>query len=284
MFPNYKVLDKMKKLQTTVFLLLIFTLTSFGQEVKVKTKILSKSFRNITLDTYTDSEIKFPVIKTGNFEIDSSINTDLKKRFTKNESKNLSTDSILIDWANGKIFGLEYEVTSTKNGFISFNITTEIIPYLSENLLTTYTNYYTYDLKTRKYVEFNEVIDIPNDFRERLNSDKLNQFEIQKKELEKELQLHFESKAREEMMQHNTNVPPGYYPDYKGMWRKSELENYNNCKDNLDLNSFALHSDSLEIIFKCCDSDDERGIFNANPVIKLKYNYEDIREYLKVKL
>ena len=25
-------------------------------------------------------------------------------------------------------------------------------------------------------------------------------------------------------------------------------------------------------------------IFNANPVIKLKYNYEDLREYLKVKL
>jgi hypothetical protein len=60
--------------------------------------------------------MKFPVIQTGDFGIESAINTDLKKRFTKTESKNLSTDSILIDWANGKIFGLEYEVTSTKNG------------------------------------------------------------------------------------------------------------------------------------------------------------------------
>ena len=109
----------MKKFQTTVFLLL-FSLTSFSQEVKVKTMILPKSIRNITLDTYTDSEIKFPVIKTGNFELDSSINTDLKKRFTKTESKNLSTDSILIDWAIERMFGHEYEVTSIKNGFISF--------------------------------------------------------------------------------------------------------------------------------------------------------------------
>ena len=109
----------MKKIQITLFLF-IFTLTSFSQDVKVKTMILPKSFRNITLDTYTDSEIKFPVIKTGNFELDSSINTDLKKRFTKTESKNLSTDSILIDWAIERMFGLEYEVTSIKNGFISF--------------------------------------------------------------------------------------------------------------------------------------------------------------------
>ena len=108
----------MKKFQTTVFLLL-FSLTSFGQEVKVKTMILPKSFRNITLDD-TDSVLKFPVIKTRNFEIENAINTDLKKRFTKTGSKNLSTDSILIDWANKRMFGLEYEVTSIKNGFISF--------------------------------------------------------------------------------------------------------------------------------------------------------------------
>ena len=108
----------MKKIQITLFLF-IFTLTSFSQEVKVKTMILPKSIRNITLDD-TDSVLKFPVIQTRNFEIDNAINTDLKKRFTKTESKNLSTDSILIDWANKRMFGLEYEVTSTKNGFISF--------------------------------------------------------------------------------------------------------------------------------------------------------------------
>jgi len=180
------------------------------------------------------------------------------------------------------MFGLEYEVTSTKNGFISLNITQYILLDLSAPI-TAFTDYYTYNLKTGKYVEFNEIIDISNDFREQLNSDKLKQFEIQKKELEKELQLHFESKAREEMMQHNTNVPPGYYPDYEGMWRKSELEDYSKCKDYLDFISFALHSDSLEIIFKCCDSND-RDIFNQNPVIKLKYNYEDLRENLIVKL
>ena len=273
----------MKKFQTTVFLLL-FSLTSFGQEVKVKTMILPKSFRNITLDTYTDSEIKFPVIKTGYFELDSSINTDLKKRFTKTESKNLSTDSILIDWANKRMFGLEYEVTSTKNGFISFNITPHIKLDLSAHIISTYTDYYTYDLKTGKYVEFNEIIDIPSDFQKRLNSDKLKQFDIQKEKLEKELELYLEIYEQQElMMHHNTNVPPFYYPDYKGMWRKSELEDYSKCKDYLDMISFALHSDSLEIIFKCCDSND-RDIFNQNPVIKLKYNYEDLREYLKVKL
>ena len=109
----------MKNLQTIVFLLL-FSITSFSQEVKVKTMSLPKSFSTILLDTYTDSVIKFPVIQTGDFGIDSAINTDLKKRFTKTESKNLSTDSILIDWATERMFGLEYEVTSTKNGYFSF--------------------------------------------------------------------------------------------------------------------------------------------------------------------
>ena len=272
----------MKKLQTTVFLLLIFTLTSFGQKVKVKTMILPKSFRNITLDD-TDSVLKFPVIKTRNFEIENAINTDLKKRFTKTGSKNLSTDSILIDWANKRMFGLEYEVTSTKNGFISFNITQHLLLDLSAPT-TAFTDYYTYNLKTGKYVEFNEVIDIPNDFREQLNSDKLRQFEIQKKELEKELQLHLEIYWQQEIItHHNTNVPPFYYPDYEEMWRKNELEDYSKCKNYLDFISFALHSDTIEIIFKCCDSND-RDVFNRNPVIKLKYNYKDIRENLKVKL
>jgi hypothetical protein len=139
-------------------------------------------------------------------------------------------------------------------------------------------------LKTGKYVEFNEIIDISNDFREQLNSDKLKQFEIQKKELEKEFHLHLEIYEQQEIiMHHNTNVPPFYYPDYEEMLRKSELEDYSKCKNYLVYISFALYSDSLEIIFKCCDSN-YRDFFNRNPVIKLKYTYDDIRKNLKVKL
>ena len=64
-------------------MILVFSGTiAFGQEVQIDTFRLMKSERFKDIQSY---KMNFPIIRTGNKEIDSLINTDLKNRFTDNE-------------------------------------------------------------------------------------------------------------------------------------------------------------------------------------------------------
>ncbi|MDN5204900.1 hypothetical protein QQ008_26145 [Fulvivirgaceae bacterium BMA10] len=96
----------MIKILTTI-LVFIGTI-AFGQSVKIDTFRLMESerFKDIEPD-----KMNFPVIRSGNEEIDALINTGLKNRFTRNEYPNETLDSTLIKWSSDQIEFLGFEVT-----------------------------------------------------------------------------------------------------------------------------------------------------------------------------
>lgn len=126
--PNFKMIRFL-----TTIMLLTFGLTSFGQKISVDTLFIPRTekFSNIQ-----NEKLKFPVIKTGNLQVDKAINTDLKNRFTKNEYPDLSTDSTLLKWSDGIIY-LDFEVTYIKNGLISKKKVLKVAEHIAQHGRTT---------------------------------------------------------------------------------------------------------------------------------------------------
>ncbi len=245
--PNFK----MTRFLTTI-LLLTFGLTSFGQKISVDTLFIPRieKFSNVQ-----NQKLKFPIIRTGNPQIDNLINTDIKNRFTNNEYPDLSTDSTLNKWADGIIY-LDFQVTYIKNGLISLSISAEGCGAYC----TGWTDYFTYNYVTGQYVTIDHIIDTTGKFRNRIITDRNKQYEQQKKELKKML------------LDKNAELDEDTY--------KWALEQYENCEKEFTFGSFTLHFDHLEIIEKCYLPN---AIKHLTPIIELKYKYADIKEDLKIK-
>lgn len=243
---------KMTRILTTI-IVLTYWLTSFGQIVSVEPLLIlrTEKFSNIQ-----DQKLKFPIIKTGNPQIDNSINKDLKNRFTNNEYPDLSTDSTIIKWAEEQIIYLDFEVTYVKNDLISLNISAEGCGAYC----TGWTDYFTYNYVTGQFLTIDQIIDTTGNFKSIVLDDKDKQYEQQKKELQ------------EMLLDNNTELDEDTY--------KWALEQYENCDKDFALNSFALHTDYLEIIEKCYLP---HAIKNLTPTIVLKYKYVDIVKDLKIK-
>lgn len=245
--PNFKMIRFL-----TTIILLTFGLTSFGQKISVDTLFIPRTekFSNIQ-----NEKLKFPVIKTGNLQVDKAINTDLKNRFTKNEYPDLSTDSTLLKWSDGIIY-LDFEVTYIKNGLISLKISAEGCGAYC----TAWTDYFTYNYITGPFLTIDQIIDTAGNFKSLVIADKDKQYEQQKKEL------------KEMLLDKNAGLDEDTY--------KWALEQYENCDKEFTLNSFALHTDYLEIIEECYLPN---AIKNLTPTIVLKYKYVDIKKDLKIK-
>lgn len=245
--PNFKMIRFL-----TTIILLTFGLTSFGQKISVDTLFIPRTekFSNIQ-----NEKLKFPVIKTGNLQVDKAINTDLKNRFTKNEYPDLSTDSTLLKWSDGIIY-LDFEVTYIKNGLISLKISAEGCGAYC----TAWTDYFTYNYITGPFLSIDQIIDTAGNFKSLVIADKDKQYEQQKTEL------------KEMLLDKNAGLDEDTY--------KWALEQYENCDKEFTLNSFALHTDYLKIIEECYLPN---AIKNLTPTIVLKYKYVDIKKDLKIK-
>jgi hypothetical protein len=241
----------MTQIRTTL-LLLIFGLTLFGQNISVDTLFLPKTE---SLTHFQSDKLKFPIIKTGDLKIDNLINKDLKNRFTHNAFTNYPTDSTIIKWSNEQIIYLDFEVTYVKNGLISLNISTEGCGAYC----TAWTDYFTYNYRTGQFLTIDQIIDTTGNFKTLVLSDKDKLYEQQKKEL------------KEMLLDKNEKLDEDTY--------KWALEHYENCDKEFTLESFALHSDHLEIIEKCSLPN---AIKNLTPTIVLKYKYVAIKNALKI--
>lgn len=246
--PNFE----MKRILTTIILLTIITI-SYGQKVDIDTLLLPSSEK---LKSFPITELKFPIIKSGDSEIDRIINKDLKNRFTGNEFPNLPTDSTLIKWADQNIIFLDFNVTYNKNGLISLNITAE---GCGANC-TMWTDYFTYSTVTGKLVTINEIIELTDRFKQNVISDKDKQYTEQKREL------------KEMLLDKKSGLDEDTY--------SSALEYYETCEKSFEINDFALYEEYLQLIHECYLP---RLMRNLTPIITLKYSYDEIKEKLKIK-
>lgn len=234
----------------TTLLLLTIQLTIFAQGVRVDTLYFQKINE---LKHFEDDSYKFPIIKTGNFQIDSNINTDLKNRVTNNKYPHLSTDSTFLKLVNDKIVYLDFEVTYFKNGLISLSIISEWWGVMNTN----WKKHFTYNYQTGQYVTIDQVIDTTGKIRNLVFSDRDKQYKQNAEELKVALANSGIDKGAIELL----------------------MEEYGNCSKYFHFNSFALYEDHLEIVENCELSIDVKDHFTP---IGLKYKYTDIKYDLKI--
>ena len=226
---------------------------AFGQEVQIDTFRLQKSERFKDIQS---EKMNFPIIRTGDKEIDSLINTDLKNRFTDNEYPTDALDSALIKWAGEQIVFLDFQVTYNRNGILSINISAEGCGAYC----TSWTDYFNYSTSNGEWLNISDVIDNIVEFKTRVDKDKKEQYAEQKQLL------------KEMLNDKDSGLDESTYE-----WA---LENYNDCEKNSDLESFAIYPDRLEIIEDCYLPN---AIKNLTPIIELNYKFSEIGEVLKIK-
>lgn len=111
-----------KSLNWIVFILFVLSHSVFGQVAQVDTINLEPSNEFKDLD---QGKLKYPIIRTGDPNIDSLINCDLQIRLTSNRSRIESLDSALLSWTNDGISDLDFQVTYNNNGILSINVGVE---------------------------------------------------------------------------------------------------------------------------------------------------------------
>lgn|SRR5690606_398936 len=236
----------------TIILVFIGTI-AFGQSVQIDTFRLEKSerFKDIQSD-----KMNFPIIRSGNKEIDSLINYDLKNRFTRNEYPTEWLDSTLLKWAGDQIIFLDFQVTYNQNGILSINVSAEGCGAYC----TSWTDYFNYSTSNGERLNISHVIDNIAEFKSTVEKDRKEQYAEQKRLL------------KEMLNDQDSGLDEATYE-----WA---LENYDDCEKNSDLESFAIYQDRIEIIEDCYLPN---AIKNLTPIIELNYNFSEIGEGLKIK-
>lgn len=236
----------------TIILVFIGTVT-FGQEVQIDTFRLENSerFKDIQSD-----KMYFPIIRSGNKEIDSLINYDLKNRFTRNEYPTEGLDSTLLKWAGDQIVFLDFQVTYNQNEVLSINVSAEGCGAYC----TSWTDHFNYSTSNGEWLNISDIIYNAAEFKSRVEKDRKQQYAEQKQLL------------KEMLNDKDSGLDESTYE-----WA---LENYNDCETNSDLASFAIYPDRLEIIEDCYLPN---AIKNLTPIIELEYEFSEIGEDLKIK-
>jgi hypothetical protein len=237
----------------TLFLFIAFNLNLFSQKIRIDTLFIPIP-KN--LSDSTNEKLKFPLIKTGNANVDKKVNNDLKNRYTHFEHLKLPSKQALIEGADDQIGYLNFTITFLNEDFISLYIVKEAY---GAYMVTAY-DYFTYNLKTGSYVTINDIVDLSGEFKTIVFTDKTKQYEKQRKELKSYLD--------DKDMKLDTT-------SYK--WA---LDDYNECDNNFQIDSFVLYPEYVEIIEHCHLPN---AIKNLTPIIELKYKYTDIKKYLKNK-
>lgn len=236
----------------TLLLLLSLTLCSLAQEVWVDTLFIPCRSRFTEVEF---EQLRFPIIKTGNANIDNLINADIKNRYTNNDFVGLPTDSTIITWADSAITYLDFTVTYKQNGLISFNISAEGCGAYCSG----WTEYYTYNYKTGKLVTIDQIIDTSGAFSKQVIADRAIQYAQQIEDLKGNF-----------VNDDNTFDQESY---------DLVLEYYKNCAESYNLQTFALNDTYIEFIDNCYLP---HAMLAHIPTINLKYNYSDIIKELKL--
>lgn len=226
------------------------SISAFGQQIRVDTYKIKGSDRFAEI---SEEELNFPLISTGNKNVDSLINYDLKNRFTSNEYPSEPLDSTLIKWAGDGLVYMDFEVTYNAKGLISLQISAEGCGAYC----TFWTEYFNYNTLTGSWLALKDILEIDNGFESRVLEEKRRQYEGLRHELK-----HQTSDSDQDLYE-------------------TILEYYDECDSVFTLDKFVLYPDSIQIIERCWMP---HVLLPFEPVIELKYAWKELEGLLKVNL
>lgn len=234
---------------TTKILTVLFfciSLNLLGQQVAMDTFKIKGSDR--FSEIFQDS-MNFPLISTGNKNVDSLINFDLKNRLTTYEFPAESIDSTLIKWAGNGLVYMDFEVTYNANNLLSLQISAEGCGAYC----TSWTEYFNYNTLTGSWVELQDILKIGNGFESRVLEEKSVQYEG----------------LREDLKIQTQDLDQDLY--------ETILEYYDECDSAFTLDKFILFPDSIQIIERCWMP---HFLLPYTAIIELKYAWADLEKEL----
>ena len=232
-------------------IIVLFCLKLNGQELSIDTLKINLSERFTSIQSKSSNN--FPLINTGNNEIDSLINFDAKNRLTQFEYENDDILTSINKWAESGLIFLDFKITYSKKGIISYQI------YLEGcgAYCTTRTDYFNYSLKTGEFLKINSILEIDK-LRNKIINEKDRQYELQKKNL------------KDLLNDDEANLDQDTY--------EFVLNRYNECQESFQIEKFALYEDHIEFIEECSLPHVIRPLA---PDIQIKFDYKNIKEYLE---
>lgn len=237
-------------MKKVLFILLLFKLIiGVGQEVQIDTLLINPTQKEW-------EGFKFPIIRIENEKLAKAINEDLKERFLGNEYSEFPIEKAIIEWADENIVYLDFEITYNKNGILSLNISAEGCGAYCTN----WTVYYNYSTITGDFFMPEDIIKI-SEIKDKINRDKKFQYLRAKQELD---ELFAEPDSGLDKEQYD--------------WA---LREYKSCEEAFEIEEIAIYEDYLQIIYDCHLP---HAIRSLEPQIELKYNYQDISDYLKIEI
>lgn len=237
----------LNQLITKLILLLILG-PGFLQAQTASIDTLSFRVKNESLGTNGEI-LKYPIIKTGNKEVDLSINTAIRKNIFFDEYAGQTIDNTILKAAGGGLVWLRFDVSYNQNGYLSLQIHTE---QCRANCVgnTTYLNFSTL---TGKAVALSEIIDTSGKFGQLAKARVNREFEVYENEVKS-----------------NTEDPEN---------TAKLLEEIASCKNAFQFNEFAIFPRRIEISASC---DRPAYLLNDLPEVVLKYEFREISEFILV--
>lgn len=235
-------------------LFLFFGCLAFGQKVQVE------AFNFKLSDPYMEEQaddLYFPVIHTGNENIDVTINNNLRNRIMGDEYSSYPLDSALNKWGGNELVSIGFIVTYNEKGILSFNISTLIC---GANCSGT-TDYFNYSTVSGKLLEVSDVINLTEEFKALVKKDKVIQYAQEKIKLTKELNSEDADIDQE-----------GY---------EIIVSSFEACGMDEKFKSFSISKDALTI-YHTCNLPYE--YMSYTPEISLEYPKSVIKKFLKIKI
>jgi hypothetical protein len=234
------------------FLFLLNPICLFGQQARIDTLIIPTEHYSRPV---SGDKMNYPIIRTGNDQIDSVINWDLKNRLTREEFLDDHIDSALIKWAYDRVSYLDFKVTYNQKGILSLNLDVE----WCGAYCTQWTDYFNYSLITSEPIKIESVLDTSSGFRMMVFKE-----------------FHFQYLDQLDVL--NTDLENG---DIDQGELETALEYYEDCYESFNLRDFSLTNEGIEIIKACYVPHYMKPL---TPFFELRYEYSTIKKYLKIGL
>lgn len=224
---------------------------SSAQKVKIDTL---KFYPPVENHITADSVFYFPVVKSGNHNIDSLINSDIVKRYTGEDLKSQGINSILKELVDGSLSIMTFNVSYNRNDLLSIQIISESCRANCNGRV----DYFNYSIKTGKYLFIEDVLELNGELGFLISKESSRQFENHRNELKEIAEL-----DSLEMESSEYSVLLGYYKE---------------CEESFHPGFLVLEDDYLRIAYDC----DIHNRKNFSFELDLRYKYLDIQEYLKL--
>ncbi len=229
---------------------------AIGQKASIDTLDFSAEY-NLSRGNSNSMIFRFPIVRTGRTGIDSTINSDIKNRFTWNDFKGFPVKDALIKWAEQRIVEVDFAITYNKNDILSLNIRAEGCGAYC----TTWTEYFNYSLVTGQWLETGDVVDTSGTFPDMVRNDYTNKHRRYLEELK-------------EMFRKE----PSEFDASMRLWI---LEQRDKCEADFSFSTLSLHDQHLEIVNTC---QFPNAIKAFAPSINLTFDYVDIKEFMRIRL